>query len=237
MTSKSAKMLETKISRIVKATIPKVARPIGSEDTEELIQDTLASAAEMIESMERQGKEPIPNSIAFYSIQRTKSGRRSTGAQRTDVMSPGFAMDNEDLFSMDADLADDEGCPMSLHDVIAADSEDPSETVLRDLDWHEFLTNLDVRKRRILAELMVGMGTNEIAKLFGISAARITQLKREIGVHLKVFMGDDILAEIGRETTWRRDIRCLHEKAEWKHLKLDKIDDPAQVHTMQEMFG
>lgn len=237
MTSKSAKMLETRISRIVKATIPKVARPIGSEDTEELIQDTLASAAEMIESMERQGKEPIPNSIAYYSIQRTKSGRRSYGAQRTDVMSAGYAMDNDSLFSIDADVGDDEGCPMSLHDVIAADSEDPSEVVLRDMDWHEFMSGLDARKRRILAELMVGMGTNEIAKLFGISAARITQLKREIGQHLRVFMGDDILAEVGRETVWRHDIRCLHEKAEWKHLKLDKIDDPVRESVAQEMFG
>ena len=49
----------------------------------------------MIDAMEKSGKKPIPSSIAYYSIQRTKSGRRSYGDSRTDVMNPGYQMDNE----------------------------------------------------------------------------------------------------------------------------------------------
>ena len=76
MSPAAALILEMQISPIIRSTIPRKAKPIGSEDYQELIQDTLASAAAMIEAMEKSGRELIPNSIAYYSIQRTKCGRR-----------------------------------------------------------------------------------------------------------------------------------------------------------------
>ena len=76
MSPSAALMLEKQIYPIIRNTIPRTARPMGSEDAEELVQDATASAAEMVEIMEKSGRKPLPNSIAYYSIQRTKSGRR-----------------------------------------------------------------------------------------------------------------------------------------------------------------
>ena len=81
------------------------------------------SAVEMIESMEKSGMEPLPHSIAYYSIQRTKSGRRSYGDPRMDVMSPGYQMDHEgSLCSMQDPVGEEEDS--TVGDTIACKSED-----------------------------------------------------------------------------------------------------------------
>ena len=237
MSPSAALMLEKQIYPIIRNTIPRTARPIGSEDPEELIQDATASAAEMIESMEKSGRKPLPNSIAYYSIQRTKSGRRSYGDNRTDVMFPGYQMDHEgSLCSMQDPVCDEDDA--TVGDTIASRCEDTASKVLRKIDWSDFLDTLDARKRRIVEEMMLGYGTGDIARLLAVTAPRIVQLKREIARLIKEFMGNDILAEVGQESVWQRDIRCLREKGEWKLLKVDKVDEDLEhSHIAQEMFG
>ncbi len=230
-------MLEKEIYPIIRNTVPRTVRPMGSEDPEELVQDATTSAAEMVEAMEKAGKKPLPHSIAYYSIQRTKSGRRSYGDIRSDVMSPGFQMDNEgSVCSMQDPASDDED--LTVGDAIASKSEDIASKILREIDWDAFLDTLETRKRRIIEELMMGFGTGDIARLFSVSAARITQLKREIAQDIKEFMGDSILVDSGGESVWERDIRCLRERNEWKHMKVDRIDDDmGHSHIAQAMFG
>lgn len=237
MSPSAALMLEKQIYPIIRNTIPRTARPIGCEDHEELVQDATASAAEMIQSMEKSGREPLPNSIAYYSIQKTRSGRRSCGDIRSDVMSPGFQMDHEGaLCSMQEPVCDEDD--LTVGDTIAAKSEDTATKVLRQIDWDAFLERLDTRKRRIVEELMFGYGTGDIARLFSVSASRVVQLKREIAKDVKAFMGDNILIEAGQESVWERDIRCLHEKGAWKYMKVDRIDDDMEhEHLTQEIFG
>ncbi len=236
MSPSAALMLEKQIYPIIRNTIPRTARPMGSEDHEELVQDATASAAEMIESMEKSGREPLPHSIAYYSIQRTKSGRRSYGDIRSDVMSPGFQMDHENaLCSMQDPTCDEDD--LTVGDTIACKSEDMATKVLRQIDWDAFLDTLDARKRRIVEELMFGYGTGDIARLLAVTAPRIVQLKRDIARSIKEFMGDNILVDAGQESVWERDIRCLREKGEWKLLKVDRVDDPEESNIAQEMFG
>jgi hypothetical protein len=237
MSPSAALMLEKQIYPIIRNTIPRTARPIGSEDSQELIQDATASAAEMLESMEKAGKKPLPNSIAYYSIQRTKSGRRSYGDNRTDVMFPGYQMDHEgSVCSMQDPVCDEDDS--TVGDTIASRSEDTASKVLRQIDWDAFLDTLDARKRRIVEEMMLGFGTGDIARLLAVTAPRIVQLKKEIARKIKDFMGDNILVDVGQESVWQRDIRCLREKGEWKHMKIDRIDDDLEhAHMAQEMFG
>lgn len=102
--------------------------------------------------------------------------------------------------------------------------QDVAAKVLRQIDWDTFLDRLDNRKRRIVEEMMLGFGTGEIARLFSVSAARVVQLKREVAKDIRSFMGDSILADVGSESVWERDIRCLREKGEWKLLKVERID-------------
>ena len=98
------------------------------------------------------------------------------------------------------------------------------------------MQTLDARKRTIVKELMVGGGTGDIARRLAVTSARIVQLKREIGQAIRTFMGDAILVDAVSESVWQRDIRCLRERNEWKHTKLDRMDDPEQVN-INSNFG
>jgi len=69
--------------------IPKSVNPIGAEDTEELVQDTIVIAAQMQDRVEQSGKKFTPGYIAYYALLHMRSGRRSQSANRTDTMAPG----------------------------------------------------------------------------------------------------------------------------------------------------
>jgi hypothetical protein len=237
MSPAAALILEMQIYPIIRNTVHRKAKPIGSEDYQELIQDTTATAAAMIDAMEQSGKEPIPNSIAYYSIQRTKSGRRSYGDSRTDVMNPGYQMDNEgSVCSMQSPVGGEDE-DFTVGDMIASRTEDIAAKVLRQIDWDDFMQTLDARKRVIVQELMVGGGTGDIARRLAVTSARIVQLKREIGQAIRKFMGDAILIDSVSESVWQRDIRCLRGRNEWKNTKIDRIDDPEQANLSEAMFG
>ena len=76
-------ILLDEIRPILQGTVPTSVRAIGCEDAEELIQDALAIAAQMLEALEQAGKQVIAKSVAYYAIQRLKS-RRSHGDRRAD---------------------------------------------------------------------------------------------------------------------------------------------------------
>jgi hypothetical protein len=67
--------------------------PVGAEDADELVQDALVAACDAVHRPEKRGRQIIPRSVAYYPILRLKTGRRSAGAGRTDVMSPGCQLD------------------------------------------------------------------------------------------------------------------------------------------------
>ena len=81
------------IAPIPTAAVPRIVVPVGAEDADELVQDALVAACEAVHRLEKRGQQIIPRSVAYYTIQRLKSGRRSTGSGRTDVMSPGCQLD------------------------------------------------------------------------------------------------------------------------------------------------
>jgi hypothetical protein len=209
-------LLVQDIMPIIAATVPRVARPVGAEDSAELVQDTLASAAQMLDAAERAGKPLHPTSIAYYSIQRAKSGRRSTSAFRTDVMCPGVQLDRKvTMDSMDAPLEDgvtgEEGC--SLHDLLAARGEDPSQTAAREIDWADLLQRFDDREVDLLVLTAEGGKLNKLARKFGVSQARVCQLRRALGQRVREAWGPTALQDATRESTWERNnVRAARER-------------------------
>ncbi len=227
MTAKAARILLTKIVPIITATVPRTVRPTGCEDAEELVQDTIATAAEMLDSVEKAGKRPIPRSIAFYSIQRAKSGRRAYQCSRNDVLSPVFRSAHEDSISyMDAPLSEDAE-HMTMHDCIAQRRESPDEEALRRIDWEELMESLSGRDQRILDDTATGRQVKATAEDLAVSPARVVQLKRELGSRIKAFMGDGILKDITAESPWERDLRCIREQSESRYASA--MDDEPEA--------
>ena len=103
----------------LRATIPRLVRPVGAEDHEELVQDAAAIASGMLHSAEARGITIMPASIAYFAVQSLKSGRRSTQTGRVDAMCPAAQLDGRaTMISMDApmDGVDGDTENQSLHD-------------------------------------------------------------------------------------------------------------------------
>jgi len=78
-------LIEEIIPRL-RSTVPRCVIPIGSEDAEELLQDSIAVAAQMLHNIERSGREVIPAVTACCALLYLQSGWRSNNCSQTDAM-------------------------------------------------------------------------------------------------------------------------------------------------------
>jgi DNA-directed RNA polymerase specialized sigma24 family protein len=194
------------IAPILMAAVPRVVIPVGAEDADELVQDALVAACEAVHRLEKRGKQIIPRSVAYYTIQRLKSGRRSTGAGRTDVMSPGCQLDgNASISSMDEPVHASEGDEdLKLGDVLASRRDDPSQIATRNADWNEFMTMLDGRQQYIVRATAEGESYMGQAARLGVSPSAITQRRDTIAKRARAFWGESVLQDAERMPLWRR---------------------------------
>ncbi len=199
-------MFMERVYPTIVGTVTRSVMPIGSEDVEELVQDTAVSACHGIESLEARGKEIHPSSVAWYAIQRAKSGRRSMSASRRDVLAPGTALDGDvSLMSLDQPVEDDMGDEaFTLHDAVADRADDPATIAMRHIDWAQFWAGLDDKERYVVQATAVGdMGIDQ-AKHLGMTPAGVVYVKRRVANKARAFWGDGILADLSHRPAWLR---------------------------------
>ena len=80
MSPRAGELLLDVVRPMLIAVVPQVVKTTGAEDHAELVQDGMVMAAQAIDMLERRGRELMPRSVAYYTIQRLKSGRRSQHA-------------------------------------------------------------------------------------------------------------------------------------------------------------
>jgi len=139
------------LPRLISA-IPNAVPFIAPENAEDLVQDGVAIAAKMMVNAEKDGKRVVQSptkakgqyrkqakevtcgNIAYYTIQKLRSGRRSTGASCSDVHGSATQLyGRSKLSSLDAETGgiDDVGEPLLLHDVLASQQECPATRAAR----------------------------------------------------------------------------------------------------------
>jgi hypothetical protein len=217
MTIQAGELLLRRVRPIIRASLARgVVKTVGAEDLEELEADGMAQAANMIEAAEKAGKQLLPNSVAYYTLQAPRSGRRFGCASRTDAMSPAAALDGRvSLVSMDAPLDvfdendDDE---ITLHSCLAASGEDPAAQGSRELDWDAMLSSIGASDRDLLLGTAAGVPGLEMAFRYNVTPARVTQRKRELGYRMKAELGDTVLEDCVRESPWEGHMRAYREK-------------------------
>ena len=196
----------TEIAPILIAAVPRVVAPVGSEDADELVQDALAAACEAVDRLERRRRVILPRSVAYYTIQRLKSGRRSTGAGRTDVMSPGCQLDgHSSLSSLDEPVHTSEGGEdLTLGDVLASRKDDPAQVAVRTTDWAEFMLLLEPPQRYIVTAMARGERLTEQAAALQVSPSAVCQRRDTIGKYARAFWGSTVLKDAESLPLWRR---------------------------------
>lgn len=205
MSPSAGQMLVEHITPRLRSAIPRVIQLFGTEDHEELLQDSIAIAAQMLHSVESAGKDVTPGNITHYVILFMKSGRRSQSSSRADVMAPGTQLDQkctvqslEDQVGYDHD--NDE--PLTLGEILATDREDPSTLGGRNVDWQEFTCSHDPHYGALLKGIAEGRSIRES----GGSAWSNYHLRRKLAVELREYLGADAIPDSVRAPSWRNNL-------------------------------
>jgi hypothetical protein len=218
----AGEMLYTEVVPRIHAAIPASTRMIGAEDHSELIQDTIAHAAGMLYRAEAAGKKVAPSTVAFFAVKLTRSGRRSTGSSKTDVMHPGTQLAGRTrVVSLDEPLGFDEAADtITLADVFENGKEDPAVQAARNLDWEVFYGKQTRRGQRLLAVVAEGSTLRQGARLLGLSDSGIQLEKKKLALALAEFMGANILAEVNRQPMWKNNLMTGRERRACRAARL-----------------
>lgn len=199
----------------LRANMPHI-RGVGSEDTEELLQDALTVAAKMLHDLEERGKEVTPGNVAYYTILHMKSGRRSYSAGRTDVMNAGTQLDSNAMvlsFEEPAGYDPESGEEIPLGDMLSGNEDDPSMAASRFVDWEEFLGTHNPRYEAMVSDFAQGKRAKDTAARFGFSNSWAHDLKENLAVDLREHFGKEAIADSMKTPSWRGNIMVDHEKA------------------------
>jgi hypothetical protein len=234
MSPQAGFLLQTEILPRLKSTIPIAVSFIGSEDAEELVQDGTLIAAQMIHCAEQAGTRVVrkpgagrrgaskvrtisAGNVAFYTIQKLKCGRRSTGSSSVDVYGSGTQINGATrLTSLDeaapVTSVDDVGEPLVLHDVLSRDEEDPGTKAARRVDWDSFMASLSARDQAIIGCLVEGKPLATLARRRHLNTSTILYHKRRLGDAVLEHFGKDIIPQVLRKPHWKDGLDASRER-------------------------
>jgi hypothetical protein len=171
---------------------------------EERIQDTRALAWKWTVALLRRGRDPRLFKATFANLvtRAVKSGRSVCGQRLRDIHCPqsqqrhGFRIvslsdprpAHNERYRRRGDSAND-------YDLFSDQLRDNTRTPVPDqaafrVDFPAWLQTVRERDRRMIAHMVQGEGTAVIARIFGISPARISQLRSEYRSDWMVFTGE-----------------------------------------------
>ncbi len=219
MTSQAGSLLLEEVAPRILALTPSL-NPVGSEDRNELAQDAIALAAALLASTQARGKKVSAGNVSYYAVKLIRQGRRSTGASNTDVMHPGAQMTGRShLVSMDASLTDETagGEALSLHDLLAAQTEDPALAASRRLDWRRLSAFLDPGAREVLACLSQGEDLTTLVPKLRRSRSALQGDKNRLARLVREHLGTDILSQVQARPRWMDNIAANRQKEQCRH--------------------
>jgi hypothetical protein len=166
-------------------------RRVPFDAREELIQETVSQAYFLFVRLVQRGKTALgyATPLARFAIRRVKAGRRlGSRCNRQDITSPcAYSSKSIRIKRLDQlDLRTAEWREALLEDRKAG----PSQIVQMRIDFADWLKSLPHRDRRLAQTLARGETTACTARLFKISAGRVSQLRRDLCDSWHRFIGE-----------------------------------------------
>jgi hypothetical protein len=215
MTAQAGYLLVEQIAPRLRALVPKSVKPVGAEDTEELVQDAIVIAAQMLHRVELSGKKFTPGNIAYYALLHMRSGRRSQSATRTDTMAPGTQLDHKStVLSFEEEVGYDPelDAPITLGELLASEHEDPAMEAARNVDWELFRATHDYRYGIMVKGMAEGRSLKATAERSGHLYMSLYGLKEQMAADVREYLGDEALADSVQTPRWKASINRDREK-------------------------
>jgi hypothetical protein len=171
-------------------------RHLHGDARDEAIAETTANALVAYARLAEKGKADIAYAtpLAMFAIKQFHCGRRvGTKLNVKDVSSAycramkGVVVERLDRFDEQEKIWKE----ILLEDRTAG----PAEIAASRMDFAGWLKTLSRRDRKLALKLAVGEGTGTVARLFKVSAGRISQLRRELMESWRKFIGEEPLPE------------------------------------------
>jgi hypothetical protein len=167
-------------------------RDRGADRREDAVAETVALAWRWFVRLAERGKDArrFPSVLAMFAARAVRGGRRVCGMEAgKDVLSGlaqqrhGFRVEKlPDLSTLSAN---------PLKEALADNTQSPvPEQVAFRLDFPAWMRTRTERDRRIIDDMMTGERTFTLADRFGISPARVSQLRREFCEDWRRFTGE-----------------------------------------------
>jgi len=170
-------------------------RRLHVDAREELIQEVVAQAYSLFVRLCQRGKLALvfPTPLAQFAIRKVRAGRRiGSRANIRDVTSPragvtkGLTIERLDRF--------DQRTGQWREALVEDRTAGPAEIAETRIDFADWLKTLPTRDRQLAETLARGETTGCVARMFRISAARVSQLRRDLCENWRRFVGE--LAEV-----------------------------------------
>ena len=160
---------------------------------EDFVSEAVALAWRSFVRLAERGKDAtqFPSALATGVVRAVRSGRRLCGQEKSrDVMSAaaqrrhGFRVEELLPPSVAYEKFKSEPLGQRLHDAFEERLRDNTQTPVIDqvvfrLDFRDWLGTLTARNRQVVDDLVAGEGTGEVARKFGLSPGRVSQLRRQ----------------------------------------------------------
>ncbi len=164
-------------------------RRLQREQREEMVQEVVANAFCRFVSLVHQGKanRAFGTPLANFAIRQAIAGRRVGSKSRSlDVSSP-LARAARGFLVERLDGVQGEWRAALVEDRRAS----PADTAAARIDVAAWFRALSESQRRIASALAMGETTSEVARLFGLSAARVSQIRCLLHASWQTFQGGE----------------------------------------------
>jgi hypothetical protein len=171
-------------------------RELSKEARREATQDCIAAAWAAYRRLVERGRESIayPTPLASYAVKQFWSGRRFSGQSVRDVTSPmcqqARGVKVERLPEESNRRQNPRGGWESL--TLTDRHATPADLAAFRLDFAAWLRRLPFKVRKVAKRLALGERTQDAAKRFQVSSARISQLRRELEADWKAFQPEAV---------------------------------------------
>lgn len=153
-------------------------RPASRAD--ELHADALGLLWRYWLSVTESGRQPadMVGPLVFRAVQAVKNGRSVVGQERSRSVTSPVAPTRERFVRHSWPDDGPADRPLDWFDTVAIRASDrPAETAAFTLDFEDWLSQLPDRWERIAKELATGTRTMDVARTFGLSDGRVSQLR------------------------------------------------------------
>jgi len=158
----------------------------------EAVQEALANACVAYARLVERGKESLAFAtvLARYAVAQVRTGRQVGGRINIRDVSSGYAQFRKQFRLERLDRYDPEqGC---WQEAVVEDYKTPvPDQVSFRIDFPAWLSSLSRRDRKIAKNLADGQSTSEVARRFGLSLGRVSQLRREFERSWLAFHGEE----------------------------------------------